>query len=102
MPANTSSDRALSAAQIAQFIADGYVRLDDAFPSTLAAAVRDRLWRDLPADRAAPSTWTRPVIRLGMYSDPPFVEAANTPRLHDAFNQLVGPDRWLPCGAMGT
>ena len=102
MPADTHADRALSAAQIDQFVTDGYVRLDDAFPSTLAAAVRDRLWRDLPLDRTDPATWTRPVIRLGMYSDPPFVEAANTPRLHGAFDQLVRPGRWLPCGAMGT
>jgi hypothetical protein len=102
MPADTQADRALSAAQIEQFIADGYVRLDDAFSPALATAVRDRLWRDLPADRADPSSWTQPVVRLGMYSDPPFVEAANTPRLRSAFDQLVGPGRWLPCGAMGT
>jgi hypothetical protein len=102
MPANTQSGRALSAAQIEQFITDGYVRLDDAFPADLAATVRNRLWRDLPADRSGPASWTQPVIRLGMYSEPPFVEAANTPRLRDAFDQLAGPGRWLPCRAMGT
>ena len=102
MPADTQSGRALSAAQIQQFITAGYVRLDDAFPRALAAAVRERLWRDLPADRADPTSWIRPVVRLGMYGEPPFVDAANTPRLHDAFDQLVGPGRWLPCRAMGT
>src|SRR5262249_49115925 len=44
----------------------------------------------------------RPVIRLGMYSQAPFVAAANTPVLHEAFDQLVGPGQWLPCRAMGT
>lgn len=102
MPVDTTRDRVLSAAQIEQFVTDGYVRLDDAFSSTLAAAVRDRLWRDLPGDPHDPSSWTRPVIRLGMYSEPPFVEAANTSRLRSAFDELVGPGRWLPCGAMGT
>jgi hypothetical protein len=37
-----------------------------------------------------------------MYSQRPFVEAANTQVLHAAFDQLVGPGRWLPCGAVGT
>ena len=37
-----------------------------------------------------------------MYPQPPFVDAANTPILHQAFDQLVGPGRWLPCRSMGT
>lgn len=102
MPADPKSDRALSAAQIEQFITDGYLRLDDAFPPALAAAVRDRLWRDMRLPPDDPLSWTRPVVRLGLYSDPPFLAAANTPRLHGAFDQLVGSGRWLPCGAMGT
>ena len=69
MPANAHADRALSAAQIERFITDGYVRLDNAFSPDLAATVRDRLWRDLPGDRADPSSWTGPVVRLGMYDN---------------------------------
>ena len=38
------------------------------------------------------STWTRPVIRLGMYGQEPFVDSANTPVLHAAFDQLVEDD----------
>ena len=30
----------------------------------------------------------------GMFTQAPFVEAANTTRLHGAFDQLVGPQRW--------
>jgi hypothetical protein len=33
---------------------------------------------------------------------PPFVEAANTPRLLAAFDQLVGPGRWYPRPHVGT
>ncbi|WGM39818.1 phytanoyl-CoA dioxygenase family protein [Caulobacter sp. NIBR1757] len=102
MPADTASDRALGAAQIEQFITDGYVRLDDAFPRPLAEAVRTRLWRDMALDPDDPAGWTQSVVRLGIYSEAPFVDAANTARLHDAFDQLAGPGRWLPCGAMGT
>ncbi len=98
--------RPLSEAQIEAFVRDGAVRLDHAFSPTLAADARAILWRALghlhgcaPDD---PSTWTAPVIRLGMFTPPPFVEAANTPRLRGAFDQLVGPGRWRPVGAVGT
>src|SRR5262249_353007 len=53
-------------------------------------------------DPAKPSTWPHPVVRLGMYSQPPFLHAANTPTLRAAYDRLVGRDRWLPVLAMGT
>jgi hypothetical protein len=42
------------------------------------------------------------VVRLGMHTEPPFRAAANSEALRDAFDALVGVDRWLPCGAVGT
>lgn len=97
-----SGARVLDDAQVAHFIERGYVRLDHAFPPALAEAARAILWHDLGCDPDDPASWTKPVIRLGMYTDAPFVAAANTPRLHGAFDQLVGARRWLPCRAMGT
>lgn len=94
--------RGLSLAQIDQFIQHGFVKLDDAFPRTLADEVRAVLWRDTGCDPDDASTWTRPVIRLGMYTQPQFIGAANTPTLRRAFDQLNGERRWLPCRAMGT
>jgi hypothetical protein len=94
--------RSLSADTIRAFIADGFVRIDHAFPRELADEARALLWRDTGCDPDDPSTWTRPVIRLGHYGQPPFRAAANTPALHRAFDQLVGPGRWLPQGALGT
>ena len=102
MPNSREAPRALSAAQIDQFCKDGFVRIDDAFPRHLAETAVERLWRDTGCDPRDPTTWTRPVIRLGMYTEPAFVEAANTPDLHTAFDQLVGAGRWLPCRAIGT
>ncbi len=92
----------LSAAQIAQFIDDGFVRLDHAFSPDIAAAARALLWRETGCDPDRPEGWTRPVVRLGHYTAGPFIAAAATPALHAAFDQLVGPGRWLPVGAMGT
>ncbi|CCE03890.1 hypothetical protein [Bradyrhizobium sp. STM 3809] len=93
---------ALSSAQIDQFIRDGFVKLEHAFSRELAAAARDILWRDLPCRADDPSSWTRPVVRLGQYHGAPFKQAVNTPRLHAAFDQLVGPGRWRPRPGLGT
>ena len=102
MPNENDKARALSDAQIHQFVQDGFVRIDRAFPRDLADEARTVLWRDTGCDPSDPSTWTKPVIRLGMYTEKPFVDAGNTPLLHAAFDQLVGVDRWLPCRSMGT
>src|SRR5690606_11445752 len=48
------------------------------------------------------STWVKPVVWLGMYSQQPFIQAANTPKLHSAFDQLVGKGKWIPCMSMGA
>lgn len=94
--------RGLTPEEITSFVEQGFVRIDDAFPAGLAEEARRILWRDTGCDPADPSTWTRPVVRLGSYAQPPFVAAANTPRLRRAFDQLVGVGRWRPLGALGT
>lgn len=92
----------LTKKEIEQFIYQGFVRIEDAFSSQIAGAARDILWNDLPCDRSDPATWTQPVIRLGMYSQEPFVQSVNTAKLHAAFNQLVGANNWIPCRSVGT
>ncbi len=89
-------------AQIRQFIPDGFVKIQGAFPRELADQSRSILWRDTGCDEADPTTWTKPVIRLGMYEQAPFARAANMPVLHQAFDQLVGPGRWRPRSDLGT
>ncbi|MES2726380.1 MAG: phytanoyl-CoA dioxygenase [Bacteroidota bacterium] len=92
----------LSKTEIDQFIHSGFVRIDHAFSQEIADAVLDILWNDLPCDRSDPSTWTEPVIRLGIYSQPPFIESINTQKLNLAFNQLIGEGKWIPCQGVGT
>ncbi len=93
---------ALSTAQIEQFIVEGFVRIDEAFPRDLAAACRRILWLATGCAEDAPSTWARPVVRIGEIPNPLFREAANTPALHAAYDALVGPGRWLPRSSLGT
>ena len=92
----------LNPAQIEQFITNGFIRVDHAFPRECADAARAILWQATGCNPDDPRTWTQPVIRLGMFTQSPFIEAANTPRLHAAFDQLVGPGRWRRPGAIGT
>lgn len=88
--------------QLETFIHTGCVRINNAFSSTLAAEARQILWRDTGCDPNDPQTWTKPVVRLGMYTQEPFVQAANTVVLHQAFDQLVGKGKWIPCKSMGS
>lgn len=94
--------RGLTPAQIEQFITDGFVRIERAFPRALADAALAILWNATGCRPDDSRTWTQPIIRLGMFTQAPLIEAANTPRLHTAFDQLVGPGRWRRVAAMGT
>ncbi|MPY91416.1 MAG: phytanoyl-CoA dioxygenase [Luteitalea sp.] len=94
--------RVLDSAQIEQFVEDGFVKIEEAFPRGVADEGRAILWRDTGCDPDDPTTWTQPVIRLGLYGQEPFAEAANTPILHNAFDQLVGRGRWLRRMNLGT
>jgi hypothetical protein len=92
----------LSAHEIEQFVEQGFVRIDEGFSRSDAEEGCAILWRDTGCDPDDPSTWSRPVIRLGQYGQAPFVRAANTQPLHEAFDQLVGPGRWSPRFTLGT
>lgn len=92
----------LSAAQVEQFVVDGVVRIGEAFPRDLADSCRRVLWLATGCREDEPSTWNRPVVRIGQIPNPLFREAANTPRLRTAFDTLVGPSRWQPLGSLGT
>jgi hypothetical protein len=51
-----------------QFITDGFVRIDHAFPRALADAALAILWNATGCSRDHTTTWTQPVIRLGMFT----------------------------------
>ncbi|HET9069820.1 MAG TPA: phytanoyl-CoA dioxygenase family protein [Amaricoccus sp.] len=92
----------LTTAGVEDFIANGFVRIDDAFPAELAAACRAELWREIGLSPDDPAGWTRPVVRVASMTSPGFVAAANTPRLHAAYDGLAGTGRWLAPRAVGS
>ncbi|GAA0590794.1 phytanoyl-CoA dioxygenase family protein [Kutzneria viridogrisea] len=85
-----------------QFLADGFVKVEGAFPVDTASACAEILWRQTGCDPQDPGTWTKPVHWVFDRTEPPFIEAANTPALHAAFDELVGPGRWLPRRSLGS
>ena len=85
-----------------RFISDGAVLLRSAFPRDLGNECWELLWEATDCDEHDRATWRRPVIRVGARADPPLVAAANTERLHRAFDQLAGADRWVPRNGIGT
>lgn len=87
---------------IEQFVHEGFVRIDAAFPTETAIAAREILWRNTGCNPSDRSTWTKPVIRLWDYPQEPFRQAANTLVLHRAYDALVGKDRWVPPERLGS
>jgi hypothetical protein len=88
--------------ELDRFVRDGAILLKGAFSGELAVECRRRLWAATGCEENDPTTWTRPVIRIEYRADVPFAAAANTARLHAAFDQLAGPGRWLPRDSLGT
>jgi hypothetical protein len=84
----------LSDAQVERFIRDGFLRLDGVFSQELAAECRKVLWSKTGCDPADRSTWTQPVVRIQHFDDPALCEAAESPILKGAYDQLVGAGRW--------
>lgn len=92
----------LTGGQVQTFIDYGYIKLDHAFGGDLARRCRNELWAEIGLSPDKPDTWTKPVIRVASKSTAAFVDAANTPRLHAAYDQLVGEGRWLAPTGLGT
>jgi hypothetical protein len=88
--------------QVTSFINDGFVKVDQAFPTEIADACRAILWKATQCDPNNPATWTQPVVRIGELGLEPFKKAANTPLLLNAFDQLAGKGNWLPRSTLGS
>ena len=90
---STFKNLGLNPDQVQSFIDDGFVKVAGAFSRDIALDCRNELWADMGLSPDRPEAWTEPVVRIGSKSSPPFVAAANTPRLHAAYDTLVGEGR---------
>jgi hypothetical protein len=86
------------------FIRDGYAVVRGAFGQDVARACREMIWDALaergisPDDRA---TWAPPLIRINCPDGEPFAAAGTSPRLHAAYDELIGPGRWIQRAGVG-
>lgn len=92
----------LHQSQIQQFIKDGFIKLENVFPTEWAEQGRAILWNELNLDPNAPKTWKEPVVYLGERTEPVFIRAANVPPLQEAFDQLVGKANWQKKESLGS
>jgi hypothetical protein len=81
----------LSRAHVEDYRRDGFIRLPEAFPRALALRCRDLLWEQIEENPHDPSTWRRPVVRVGSQTDQAFSDAAQSPRWVRAIEELTGP-----------
>jgi hypothetical protein len=89
----------LSGLELSAYRRDGFVLLEQAFPRALALRCRDLLWEQIDEDPTDPSTWTRPVVRVGSQTDPAFSDAAQSSRWVEAIGEVAGatadPTPWM-------
>ncbi|MDT0303718.1 phytanoyl-CoA dioxygenase family protein [Streptomonospora wellingtoniae] len=91
-----------SDADVERFVAEGFLQLPGAVPEAVTEACRAQLWQASGCAPEDPSTWTRPVVRVGGLSGAPFREAANTGVLRAAYDRLAGEGRWQAPQGLGT
>jgi hypothetical protein len=86
------------------FLRDGYTVVRGAFGADTARACRELIWDVLaecgiyPDDRA---TWAPPLVRINCPESEPFAVAGTSPRLHAAYDELIGAGRWVPRAGVG-
>jgi len=85
-----------------RFIDEGFVAIPQAVPRDVALECADLLWSEIGYDRHDRATWTEPVRWVFAMDAAPFRAAANSPALIQAFDTLVGPDRWVPRASLGS
>lgn len=92
----------LSPNDIDKFINNGFVKIENAFSEEIADECCAILWKASQCHPEDPGSWTKPVIRISELKDEPFKKAVNTNILHNAFDQLVGKNNWLPRESLGS
>ncbi|WP_114391290.1 phytanoyl-CoA dioxygenase family protein [Notoacmeibacter marinus] len=92
----------LTSGRVQSFIDNGFIKIENAFSAELAKQGQDALWAEIGSPPNKPESWSRPVVRIGFMASRAFVEAANTPQLHEAYDRLVGEGRWIAPNGLGT
>ncbi len=85
------------------FVSDGYVKIEQAAPRTVANAARALLWRQLGLAPDEPDAWSAPVRWASdVAGQGPFGELARSSALAAALDVICGTGGWQPRGSLGN
>jgi Phytanoyl-CoA dioxygenase (PhyH) len=85
------------------FISDGYAKVEQAAPRSVAEAARAVLWRQLGLSPDDPDWWSAPVRWASdLTGEGPFGELLRSPALAAALDRICGTGGWSPRGSLGN
>jgi hypothetical protein len=87
-----------------RFVHEGFVVLRAAVPRDLIERCVEDLQPGFIAtgvDPANPGSWSKPVVRLYTPITQSFIDASSPPKLHAAYDRLLGENRWLEPDRLG-
>ncbi|MGR6912651.1 phytanoyl-CoA dioxygenase [[Actinomadura] parvosata] len=88
---------------VQQFIADGFVKVEQVVPREVGDEARALLWQRIGLAPDDPSGWTQPVVwTADLTGEGPFGQVVNSPRLHAALDAVAGPGGWQRRGSVGN
>ncbi|WP_067170155.1 phytanoyl-CoA dioxygenase family protein [Microtetraspora niveoalba] len=84
------------AAAAERFAADGFLKVEEAFPRETGERAQALLWKRLGLAPDRPEEWTRPVVWLEPSGEGALGEVTRGDRLTTALDLLIGPGGWAP------
>jgi len=85
------------------FVSDGFVKVAQAAPRSVADAARSELWQQLGLSPDDPQRWSAPVMWASdLTGAGPFGELTRSPQLAAALDRICGTGGWLPRGSLGN
>ncbi len=85
------------------FRADGFVKVEQAAPRSVADAARASLCTQLGVSPDDPASWSQPVMWASDLTGPgPFGELIRSARLAEALDAVCGVGGWTPRGSLGN
>ncbi len=85
------------------FMSDGYVKVEQAAPRSVADAARNMLWQQLGLSPDEPDGWSAPVRWASdLTGQGPFGELARSTALAAVLDQICGTGGWQPRGSLGN
>jgi hypothetical protein len=87
---------------VERFVADGFVKLEEAAPRAVADTARSLLWRQIGLSPDDPAGWREPVVWAADHTgEGALGEVIKSPWLAEALDELCGVGGWRPRPTLG-